>query len=83
MAENPVLEHLRAIRATLEKVERDLGDVRHRVGSIERHLANTQSDIAKAETTRPNISPVPGVGGTVIVPARHGPLRTPRPPPGP
>ena len=46
MAENLVLEHLRAIRATLEKVERDLGDVRHRVGSIERHLAILQSDIA-------------------------------------
>ena len=46
MADDPVLEHLRAIRATLEKMERELGDVRHGVGSMERHLANMQSDIA-------------------------------------
>jgi len=46
MTENLILEHLRAIRATAEQLEPDLGDVRHRVGSIERHLANLQSDMA-------------------------------------
>ena len=46
MADNLVLEHLRAIRTTLENIERELGDVRHRVGSMERHLANLQTDIA-------------------------------------
>ena len=46
MTDNLILEHLRAIRATLEKVDRDLGDLRHRVGSMERHLANLQSDVA-------------------------------------
>jgi len=46
MTENLILERLRAIRATAEKLKRDLGDVRHRVGSIERHLANLQSDMA-------------------------------------
>ena len=30
--------HLCAIRTTLEKMERELGDVRHRVGSMERRL---------------------------------------------
>ena len=35
---NLVLEHLRATRASVGKIERDLGDVRHRVSSIERHL---------------------------------------------
>ena len=44
--ENLVLEHLRAIRTTLDKVEREFVDVRQRVGSIERHLANLQSDMA-------------------------------------
>ena len=44
--ENLVLEHLRAIRATVERTERELGDVRRRVGSIEQHLANLQSDVA-------------------------------------
>ena len=43
---NLVLEHPRAIRTTVENIERELGDVRHRVGSMERHLANLQSDIA-------------------------------------
>lgn len=41
-----VLEHLRATRTTVEKMEREFGDVRHRVSSMERHLANLQSDIA-------------------------------------
>ena len=36
--DNRVLEHLRAIRATLGNMARELGDVRHRVSSIERHL---------------------------------------------
>ena len=44
--ENLVLEHPRAIRATVERTERELGDVRRRVGSIEQHLANLQSDVA-------------------------------------
>ena len=44
--ENLVPEHLRAIRATVERTERELGDVRRRVGSIEQHLANLQSDVA-------------------------------------
>ena len=41
-----VFEHLRAIRASLEKIERELGDLRHRVSSVERHLANLQSNVA-------------------------------------
>jgi len=44
--ESLVLEHLRAIRATVERTERELGDVPRRVGSIEQHLANLQSDVA-------------------------------------
>ena len=32
--------------ASLAKVERELGDVRHRVSSRERHSANLQSDTA-------------------------------------
>ena len=43
---NVVIEHLRAIRASLGKIERELADLRHRVSSIERHLANLQSDVA-------------------------------------
>ena len=43
---NLVLEHPRAIRATVENIERELGDVRRRVGSMERHMANLQSDFA-------------------------------------
>ena len=46
MADNRVIEHLRAIRTTLGNIERELGDVRHRVSSMERHLANLQSDMA-------------------------------------
>lgn len=44
-AENLVLEHLCAIRATVERTEREVCNVRHRVGSIDQHLANLQSDV--------------------------------------
>ena len=51
--ESLVLEHLRAIRAQLDDLSRDLGELRDRVSSIEhhlatidRHLANMQGDIA-------------------------------------
>ena len=44
-AENLVLEHLRAVRAKLDKIDNDLGDLRQRVSSIEHHLVNMQRDI--------------------------------------
>ena len=45
-AEKLVLEHLRAIRTTVERTERQVGDMRRCVGSIEQHLANLQPDVA-------------------------------------
>ena len=51
--DNPVLEHLRAIRSTVDRSQRDLGDLRRRDSSVELHLAtidqhlvNLQSDVA-------------------------------------
>ncbi|MDE0059322.1 MAG: hypothetical protein OXP07_14465 [Defluviicoccus sp.] len=48
--ENLVLEQLRTIRGEIADLRREvrseLGDVRQRVSSIERHLANLQSDVA-------------------------------------
>ena len=43
---NGVIEHLRAIRASLGKIEHELANLRHRVSSMGRHLANLQSDVA-------------------------------------
>ena len=44
--ENLVLDQLRAIRAKVEKIDNDLGDLRQRVSSIEQHLAGMQRDLA-------------------------------------
>ncbi len=44
--ENLLLEHMRAIRAQLDDLSRGLGELRGRVSSMERHLANVQTDIA-------------------------------------
>ena len=43
---NVVIEHLRAIRASLGKIEHEFADLRHPVSWMERHLANLQSDVA-------------------------------------
>ena len=43
---NGVIEQLRAIRARLGKIERELAHVRHRVSSMECHVARLQSDVA-------------------------------------
>ena len=44
--ESLVLEQLRAIRAKVDKIDDDLGDLRQRMSSVERHLANLQGDTA-------------------------------------
>lgn len=44
--ENLLLEHMRAIRAQLDELARGQGELRGRVSSMERHLANVQTDIA-------------------------------------
>ena len=44
--ENLLLEHMRAIRAQLDDLTRGQSELRGRVSSMERHLANVQSDIA-------------------------------------
>ena len=48
--ENLVLDHLRAIRSDIGELRREfrteLGDLRQRVSSMERHLANLQGDMA-------------------------------------
>ena len=44
--ENLLLEHMRAIRAQLDDLSRGLGELRGHVSSMERHLANVQTDIA-------------------------------------
>ena len=48
--ESPVLVQLRAIRGDIGDLRREfrteLGDLRQRVSSIERHLVNLQSDVA-------------------------------------
>ncbi len=43
---NVVIEHLCAIRSSSGKIERELSDLLHRVSSMERYLANLQSDVA-------------------------------------
>ena len=45
-AGSPVPEHLRAIRAKVDKIDGDLGDLRQRMSSVERHMANLQGDVA-------------------------------------
>jgi hypothetical protein len=42
--ENILLEHMRAIRAQLERMERDLTDVKVRIGSWERHQLAAHHD---------------------------------------
>ncbi len=44
--ESLVLEQLRAIRAKVDKIDDDLGDLRQRMSSVERHMANLQVDVA-------------------------------------
>ena len=44
--ESLVLEQLRAIRAKVDKIDDDLGDLRQRMSSVERHMANLQGDVA-------------------------------------
>ena len=52
---NLVLEHLRAIRATVERTERELGDVRRRVGSVEQHLATIDQHLANLQGDVANV----------------------------
>ena len=52
MVDSPVIERLRAIRATLGNSERELGDVRQRTSSMERDLANLQAGVVCAWITR-------------------------------
>ena len=54
-SDNLVLEHPRAIRATLDTMGNELRDVRHRVSPMERHLANLQAEIANVHLDMANV----------------------------
>lgn len=44
--ENPILEHLRAIRATQDKHSHTLQELTVRVGSLESHVSGLRRDLA-------------------------------------
>ena len=44
--ENPVLEHMRKIRGTLERLENDVGDIKLRMSAVEHGLGNLQLQVA-------------------------------------
>lgn len=44
--ENLVLEHLRQIRASIEKLAGDVADIKIRVGSLEEHVSLIHADLA-------------------------------------
>ena len=53
MAEEPhnlILEHLRAIRGSQERMEHDIKDLKFRVGQIEQTLAHHSSRFDRVET---------------------------------
>jgi predicted nucleic acid-binding Zn-ribbon protein len=53
MAEDPhnlILEHLRAIRGSQERMEHDIKDLKFRVGQIEQTLAHHSSRFDRVET---------------------------------
>ena len=45
-ADNPILEHLRSIRGTVETTATELGHLQHRVSALERQMAEMQTGIA-------------------------------------
>ena len=52
---NLVIEQLRAIRGKVDKIDNGLGDLRQRVCSIERHLADRQNQLANLRRDMANI----------------------------
>jgi len=45
--ENLMLEHLKAIRAQLDRIERDVQDLKARMGSLEVHSVATQGEVVR------------------------------------
>jgi len=45
--ENLLLEHMKSIRAQLDRIERDIQDLKARMGSLEIHSVAMQSEVVR------------------------------------